>query len=119
METRKEVEAILVMVLGFLALYFIFGGIWWLRVALGIGIVSLVFPFLGSWIVKGWFKLAEGLGWVNSRILLSIIFFLILTPIALLSRVFNKNSLKLKDDTDSVFKEINKTYTKKDLEKMW
>ncbi|MGB0863575.1 MAG: SxtJ family membrane protein [Saprospiraceae bacterium] len=116
---KKEVEAILVMVLGLLFFYFLFEKVWLLSIAFGTGMISLLIPFVGKWLVKGWLKLAEGLGWVNSRILLSIIFFLILTPIAIVSRLFKKNSLRLKNDTNSIWVERNKTYTKKDLEKMW
>jgi hypothetical protein len=116
---KKETEAILVVVLGLLAFYFMFGKVWLLSIGLGVGVISLIIPFVGKWLVKGWFKLSEGLGWLNSRILLSVIFFLILTPIALISRLFKKNSLHLKNDTDSVWVKRNKTYSKGDLEKMW
>jgi len=40
----------------------------------------LVFPR------KGWMKLAEGLGFISSRIILSLVFFLVLTPIGLIKR---------------------------------
>ena len=55
--------------------------------------LGLIVPKLLGPIHAGWMKLAFVLGWVNSRILLSIIFFLLFTPIALITRVFGRDSL--------------------------
>jgi hypothetical protein len=43
-----------------------------------------------------WLLIGEILGWVNTRILLAIIFFAILTPISLLRRIFVRDPLHLK-----------------------
>ena len=40
-----------------------------------------------------WMKFALILGWVNSRILLSLIFFLLFTPIGLIMRLFGRDAL--------------------------
>ena len=42
-----------------------------------------------------WKKFAELLGWVNTRILLTIIYFLIITPLALLFRLSGKQFLDI------------------------
>ena len=42
-----------------------------------------------------WMGLAVAVGWINSRILLSAIFFLMVTPLALVLRVFGKRPLDL------------------------
>ena len=47
----------------------------------------LVFPR------KGWMKLAEGLSYVSSRIILAVIFFLVLTPIGLIKRAMGWDPL--------------------------
>jgi len=41
----------------------------------------------------GWMKFAFVLGWVNTRVLLGIFFYLILTPLGLLMRLFGKDFL--------------------------
>jgi len=107
---------------GFLALYFIFGKKdWFLFIALGVGILTLLLPVLARWISFGWFKLAEGLGYINSRLLLSIVFFLFLLPIALLYRLANRNPLALRNGrrASSLFSERNHTYSAKDMENIW
>lgn len=108
----------LVIVTGLLVLAAIFQNEGFAYVALIIGIASFISP-LGNRIVWGWYKLAEGLGWFNSRVLLSIVYYLIVTPIALLFRLFGNDPLLLKDKKGSMFIFKEHTYTKEDLENPW
>ena len=43
---------------------------------------------------KGWMKLAEGMAFVSSRIILAIVFFLVLTPIGLVKRAMGWDPLQ-------------------------
>lgn len=43
---------------------------------------------------KGWMKLAEGMAYVSSRIILAIVFFLVLTPIGLVKRALGWDPLQ-------------------------
>ena len=45
---------------------------------------------------KLWWRLANALGWVNSRLILSVFFIVILTPVAVLLRLFGKDLLRLR-----------------------
>jgi hypothetical protein len=45
---------------------------------------------------KGWMKLAEGMAYVSSRIILAIVFFLVLTPIGLVKRALGWDPLQLR-----------------------
>lgn len=87
-------------------------------VALGIGVASF-FPPLERLIVWIWGKIAMVLGWINTKVILSAVFFIFLTPFGILSRIFSKNALQLKQDSKTTFVERNHTYTKKDLENIW
>ena len=58
-------------------------------------------------IYTGWMKFAFALGWINTRILLGIFFYLIITPIALFMRLVGKDILDRKIDHSA------KTYWKK------
>ena len=49
----------------------------------------------------GWMKFAFVLGWVNTRILLGLFFYLILTPIGLVLRLTGKDLLGLKIDRNA------------------
>ena len=57
-------------------------------------IFGLISPNLLKLPYKAWMKLGYLLGWVNSRIILGIIFFVILLPIAILMRLFGYDPLK-------------------------
>ncbi len=85
----------------------------------GIPVISLLSSVIAEKIVWAWYKLAEGMGFVMSRIILSGIFFLFLTPIALLTQFRRGDSLRLKKSDGSYFTTRNHPYSKKDLEKMW
>ncbi|RJR29108.1 MAG: hypothetical protein C4574_03885 [Candidatus Latescibacterota bacterium] len=45
-------------------------------------------------VYRGWMVVARGLLWFNTRLLLSIIFFLVVTPIALAFRVARRDPLE-------------------------
>ena len=115
----KELQAQLVIVVGLLIIALIFKWQVLIYIVAILGLIFLLIPFLGHWIVVGWFKLAEGLGWVNSRILLTLIFFLLLLPIALFYRLFSKDPLRLKNKYDSMFIDRNHKFESKDLLNPW
>ena len=90
------------------------------KIAIAVGGVSLLIPPVAKAIDWAWLKLALGLGWINSRILLSLIYFLFLLPIAWISRLFTKDPLNLKkNNTPSLYVTRNHEYTKEDLENIW
>ena len=118
---EKVYQGILTMVTGFVILFLIFGKSWLLYIAAGVGIIAVFSSAATQFIFKYWMKLATLLGAINSKILLTIIFFLFLTPIAFFYRLLNKDTLQLKKNTSKTtyYIEKNHTYTKADLEKMW
>ncbi|MEO1052120.1 MAG: SxtJ family membrane protein [Bacteroidota bacterium] len=124
---EHKFKSILVIVLGFAILYAVLDyrykdyqyAVYFLYVSIALGVLSLLITSFGDLLVKLWFKLAEILGYIPSKVLLSLVFFLFLFPLAWLSRRFSKNPLQLKNDSDSVFVERNHTYTKEDLENIW
>ncbi|TRX60104.1 hypothetical protein FNH22_08630 [Fulvivirga sp. M361] len=118
---EKKYQSILVIVLGFIILSYLFEYRNLEYFAVGLGVLSMIIPAFGRGLVYVWEKIAFALGWFNSRVLLSIIYYLILLPIALLNRWFkSSNKLRLKNETsESMFKERNFTYKKADLENIW
>lgn len=108
----------LVMVTGLLVLAAFFDSEYIAHLALIVGLLSFI-PPAGNRMVWGWYKLAEGLGWFNSRVLLSLVYYLVVTPIAVLFRIFENDPLQLKDRKGSMFNFREHTYTKEDLENPW
>jgi hypothetical protein len=122
MSESEKSKAQLVIVTGLVVLYFVFKSRYpyFLIAAAAVGVLSIAIPGVGDLIVKGWYKIAEILGAINGRILLSAVFFLVLLPVALMSRLGKKNPLALKRESKkSVFIDRSHKYTAKDLEQVW
>lgn len=60
---------------------------------------ALALPASLASIYKYWMRFAHILGWVNTRIILGFIFFLLITPIGLLMRLFARDPMARKFDT--------------------
>ena len=57
---------------------------------------ALLFPTLLRPIERLWMKVAEVLGFVMTRVILTLAFYLVITPIALVARLFGKDFLHIK-----------------------
>ena len=72
-----------------------------------LGIIFLILGILNSRFLtplnKIWFKFGIFLGQIISPIVMGIIFFLVVTPIAFIMRVLGKDVLKLKKNTDNSY----------------
>src|SRR5262249_36457615 len=64
---------------------------------------GLVFPRLLIVPRKFWMKLAEGMAYVSSRIILAIVFFLVLTPIGLVKRAMGWDPLQRRSGSRDTF----------------
>ncbi|MBO6523839.1 MAG: hypothetical protein JJ971_08445 [Balneolaceae bacterium] len=109
----------LVMVIGLLVIAAIFQNELFAYIALGIGLISLIIPPAGHWLVWGWYKLALILSRVMNPFVLGIVYFFFISPIAILFRLFGNDPMRLKDNKGSIYEIREKTYTKEDLEKPW
>ena len=73
------------------ALYFIIiGGVLFL--------FAIIYPKVLKPLNKVWMGLAIVLGFIMSRIILTVLFYLVLTPISLLAKIFGKKFMNLKYD---------------------
>ena len=105
--------------MGFLVLYLIKEWHWAVIVSLSVGIIGIISPFLSRKIEWGWMKLGKLLGYIVPNILLSIVFYLVLFPLSLLSRIFSKDPLMLSKDHETYFVDVEKEMDRKDFEKIW
>ena len=69
---------------------------WTLFIALPTLILALLRPSLLLYPYKIWMRIGEILGIINSHLILGLVFFLVLQPIAILMKFFNYDPLKLK-----------------------
>ena len=89
---------------------------------LWLGIISLILaitkPILLLYPYRAWMKLGHILGWVNSRIILGLVFLVVLQPIALIMRIFGHDPLRTKKITQKSYREINSNH-KANLKKIF
>ena len=89
---------------------------------LWIGIISLILaiskPEFLLYPYRAWMKLGHILGWVNSRIILGLVFLIVLQPIALIMRIFGHDPLKTKKLAQKSYRE-NRTNEKINLKKIF
>ncbi len=115
MKWQQKHISLLVIAIGFGILFF-FLRKEWMMVPVGMSVVGFVIAPIGEFIHLTWMMIAKVLGFINSHILLSILFFFALTPTALLMRLLGKGSfLKSSNGKNSVFVTRNYLYSKADL----
>ena len=59
-------------------------------------VLGAVAPALLYYPSKAWWRLAMALGWINARVILSIAFVVVLTPISLVWRLIGRDPLQRK-----------------------
>lgn len=91
---------------------------WTLLISFPFLIFSIVSPILLLYPYKAWMKLGYFLGWLNSRIILGIVFVLVLQPIALLMRISGHDPLRRKNIDQKSYREIT-TNKKINLKKIF
>lgn len=112
-------KTLLVMVTGFLAAGYLFGFPPLYYVSGGIGVVGLASRAAGKWLVWGWFKIAFAFGWINTRVLLSVVFYLLVTPIGWMFRLSGNDSLRLKKPEKSNYNWREQIYAPEHLKNPW
>lgn len=109
----------LVIVTGFLVLAWLFDQVYFIYASAFIGLSSMLIPPLGNGIVWLWYKIAEVLGTLNARIILTVLYYLFVTPIALLFRMSGNDPMALKKPDNTVYVAREKTYQADDLKNPW
>lgn len=121
MEQRtKHLETLLVIALGMMVFFLFTQRVEFLYVGLGIGAVGLTIPLAGKYIFLGWMGLSRVLGFVNSHIILALVFFLFLSPLALIRRLGRKDGLQLrKRSQGSYFAVREHLFEAQDMQNPW
>lgn len=91
---------------------------WTLIVSIPSMLLGQINPDLLLYPYKLWMKIGYILGWLNSRIILLLVFFLVLQPIALIMKLFGYDPLRLKKGYQKTYKE-KKNNKKIDLKRIF
>ena len=75
----------------------------WLIAGVIIGLVAIIAPGLLTPFNRAWMKLGELMGKVVSPLVLGVIFFVLITPVALVTRLFGRDELHLKKTNASSY----------------
>jgi hypothetical protein len=119
MDKAKRFETVLVIVLGLIVIYWFKKYNVLLLSAIFIGMAALLVPAVATGIQWFWMKLSGLMGAVSGRVILTVIYLLVLLPLAFLAKLFGKSSFRLKPGGDTYFKDRNHTYTKEDIMNPW
>ncbi len=112
--------SVLTIVFGLLCLYYFLKDETIFSISLilsGLGVFSIKLSVV---VEKIWFKISLILSQIIPNILLTLIYFLILTPISLLSKWFkSQTDFNSKNNRNTTFKIQNKSFDKESFERAW
>ena len=91
---------------------------WTLFISIPSIILAFTKPKLLLYPYRIWMKLGHILGWINSRIILGLVFLLVLQPISLIMRILGHDPLRTKKFDLKTYREI-KTNHKVNLKKIF
>jgi hypothetical protein len=119
MKSDTSKTTMLTISMGFLIVHLVSSWQWAIIVALAVGIIGILSDTLSARIEIVWMKLAKFLSYVIPTILLGIVFYCVLLPFSLMSKLFVKDPLMLSGDYPSYFVPANREMQKQDFEKPW
>ena len=91
--------------------------IWPLVVAAILVAMALIVPASLGPVYKIWMRIAEVLGWINTRIILSLIFFFIFLPFGLVLRLFNDPMRRKLDKSIETYRVPSESPKRENMEK--
>jgi hypothetical protein len=118
---EKHLETILSIVLGLAGIYWATKNRYLPPAIVVVSAVGLFSPYLTEKTHWVWMKFSHVMGSIMSKVILSIVFYVFLLPIAYLSKRFSKKDpLQLKKSTESSYYTTrNHRFTGEDLEDPW
>jgi hypothetical protein len=82
-------------------------------------LVAMSYPIIFQPFARLWFGLSTALGTVASKVILTVLFFVLVLPVGLVRRAMGKDSMQAKSwkkGKESVFRERNHRFVAKDLD---
>ena len=92
--------------------------IWTLFIGLPLIFLSILIPSSLLYFYKAWMQLGYILGWLNSRLILGLVFIFVLQPIALIMKIIGHDPLRLKRMNQTSYK-VHKKDLQIDLKKIF
>ncbi len=117
----KALETMGILALAFLVFNLVWGKQIFLYCAVGCLFIGIFIKALAILFSNGWLAFAGVLGSINSKVILSLLFFLCLLPLALLYRSIKGDFLLIKFDGESrsLWNKRDHKYEPEDLKNLW
>ena len=115
----KVAETILILSLASMIIGFIFEIEQCFAISTILLLAYLIAYRICLWITRIWLGFSKVLGGLMSRLLLSLCFYLVLTPISFIYRLFNTDNLDLKPTKTSYFHTRDVIFDKQYFERIW
>jgi predicted membrane metal-binding protein len=115
---KQSVEFGLVTILVTILLAIYFKQNYFVLAALLLTLITLLVPIVFSPFAAFWFWLSKILSLIGSRVFLTIVFFIVVTPVGMIRRLLKRDSLKIdhfKKSTKSVMTDRDHLYTAGDF----
>src|SRR6056297_3190401 len=119
MKEKSSQSTILIISTGFLLLFLLFSMKWMVFVSIFVGLIGIFSEYLSQKVEQIWVGISKILGYIIPNILLTFIFFVILTPLSFIYKMFNKDALMLSINYDSYFLNKKGNLKKENFEKIW
>lgn len=118
--TTQAAQTVFLLILATVIGYLWKQHVYFLYTAVLLSIGGFLSPAFVLFVDKIWMRIGWLMGQIIPKVLLSIIFYLVLTPLALLSKLIGeKDPMKLRKPTSSLFKEATPLVSKESFKKMW
>ena len=115
-------DTALAMIFLLLLIWLFSGRVWFAYAAMAFTLYAMILPKTLAPLARGWFGLSYYLGLVMSKLLLSLVYVIIVLPVALARKAMGKDSMRLKAwhaGTGSAFVVREHRYTRDDLSNMF
>ena len=116
---EKVLESQLSMVLMLLVAAEVFHRSSCVKGAISLIVAAAIFPWFARSAYIVWTSSLKAVEFVFSRLLLALMFYIVVTPVAVLFRLFHKDHLKLKDNGLSLWQDRSKDVKKEDFIHPW
>jgi len=115
---KQASDSGMAVVLIFMLIGLLTGDILYYKIAIPVLVMNMIYPMFYYYFAILWLGFSHLLGTVVSKIILSVLFFVIVLPVALLRKLMGKDSLKLKlfkKSDGSVMHKRNHRFSSEDI----
>jgi len=84
--------------------------IWTIFIGVPAFIIAITSPGLLHYPYKSWISFGNALGWINSRIILGLVFMVVLLPISFTMRLIGYDPLRIKLTREKTYRENRKDH---------